>query len=92
MRVKTIKIKLYQFKELDEQAKNCAITDILDYLMNSPDKSKEVKKAIQKAEEMRTPWFTGGYIWDYAKQEVLDFANQYEFLETGEFYQLKQEG
>lgn len=81
-------IKLFRFDELSEQAKNKAITDNINSLWKLPEEklSDNVKKGIDKAEYLKTPWFINGYVFDYAKDEIIEDLKQYEFLEDGTWY------
>jgi len=78
--------EVYNFNELSEESKNQAINDTIKFFIECFDYenlSDNMKKAINEAEKMRTPWFIGEYIWEYAKEEILENCRQYEYLKNG---------
>ena len=84
--MRTVRTKVYQFSELSKEAQDKAINDCIndmiqyeshDHYENWP----EFKKAVDKAEQMQTPWFTGSYVWDYCKDGILNTLND----ESNEF-------
>ena len=84
---------VYDYDELSEDAKNRAVNDLINFWMNFIQYEKawpKLKKAFDKAEAMRTPWFTGAYVWDYCKEEVLAELRGLEFLKTGEYHGNKE--
>ena len=86
MRIKETKV--YQFDELSDRAKEEAISDHINFMLEViqyEDASDNFKKAIDKAEAMQTPWFTGSYVYEYCKDEVIENIkiNEYEFTEDG---------
>ena len=86
MRIKETKV--YQFDELSDRAKEEVISDHINFMLEViqyEDASDNFKKAIDKAEAMQTPWFTGSYIYEYCKDEVIENIkiNEYEFTEDG---------
>ena len=88
MRIKTTKTKVYGFEELSQKAKDKAINDHINFLMKVTqyeEASDNYKKALDKAEATKTPWFAGEYIWEYCKDEILQSIemNHYEFNENG---------
>ena len=88
MRIKTTEMKVYTFDELTDKAKQKAINDYVNFLLetqNYETASDNFKKAIDKAEAMQTPWFAGSYIFEYCREEILDDIkeNNYEFEEAG---------
>jgi hypothetical protein len=32
---------------------------------------------------MKTPWFIGSHIWDYAESEILEECRAFEYFEDG---------
>ena len=94
--MKTLKFKNgmvlfgYEFHELDEETQNKVIYDHADFWMETRNieegEESNFAMAIQKAEEMRTPWFTPSYIVDYCKDEIIEeiAINQYLFDDDGE--------
>lgn len=91
MRTETKTIKIYKFDELDETVKNAIINTYIETLLISIDISKLNKKtnlykAIKKANDLKTPWFTGQYVWDFCKNNILKDVKKYEYLEDGSIY------
>lgn len=91
MKTVTKQYKVYSFDELSEDAKNRAISDYIDFLLETTlyeDMTENLKKAVDKAESMQTPWFTGSYVFDYCKDELIETikANEYEFTEDGKIF------
>lgn len=86
MRIKEIKI--YTFAELSKEAKEKAINDHIAFLLDTTtreDASNSFKEAIDKAESMRTPWFTARYVREYCLDEIIGNleTNGFEFDENG---------
>ena len=86
MRIKETKV--YKFDELTDRAKEEAISDHINFMLEViqyENASDNFKKTIDKAEAMQTPWFTGSYIYEYCKDEVIENIkiNEYEFTEDG---------
>lgn len=81
-------VLVYKFNELSEKAQTVAINGFINFMMDIgyESLSPAMKKAVDKAESMRTPWFIGSYIWEYAKDEVLDGVKQYEYHKNGEVF------
>jgi len=79
----------YDFDELTEKAKNFAINEQIEFMMETTDYeqgSAEFKKAIDEADNMRTPWFTGEYIWEHCKDEILEELKKFEFFGDGKVF------
>ena len=82
--------QVYPFCELSTDAQNRAISDHIEFWLHirsyddEPEKSN-FKTAIDKAEAMQTPWFTGSYVYDYCKDEIIDEIelNEYVFTADG---------
>ena len=82
--------KIYTFDELSEGARNKAINDLIEsfqdygweYLVKN---LRPIADAIEKAEQMQTPWFAPSYIFDECYDNILlPILQDEEFLETGE--------
>jgi hypothetical protein len=76
MKLQTLTLKTYTFEELAEGVKNSLIASEINFYMEAisyEDLSPAMQKAIDKAEAMQTPWFVGGYIMEYASDEI--FSN-----------------
>lgn len=80
---------VYSFNELSEKSKEFAINDYINNwclkVLQYEEMSNNMKKAIDKANAMQTPWFAGSYIYEYCLAEIKDFLNNFEvyFLEDG---------
>jgi hypothetical protein len=84
-----IKLNTYKFNELSEHAKERVIDSEIKFLLevcSYENMSKNMRKAVDKAEEMMTPWFTGSYVWEYCKAEIIRDCKQYEYLENGDIF------
>lgn len=92
MRTQTVKIRVYRFDELDADARQRAINDLIeffshydyDFIRKSWPKMAD---AIDKAEQMQTPWFTGQYIYDYCYNDLLlPCLQEQEFEKDGKYW------
>jgi hypothetical protein len=91
MREVTKTYKVYSLDELSEEAREKAISDEIQFYIECvryEDMPKIMQKAIDKAERMQTPWFTGSYIYDYCKDDIIETIklNEFTFLENGEMF------
>lgn len=90
MRIITKKYKTYTYNELSQEGKKRAVNDYIEFILDVTEykqMSDNLKKAIDKAEEMQTPGFLGSYIWDYCKDEIeLDLEEGNTYLENGEIF------
>lgn len=50
------------------------------------DMPEKMKKACLQAEKMLTPWFTGSYIWEYCREDILEELNLNEYEKDGEIF------
>lgn len=83
--------EVYTFDELSPEAQGKAIGDQIAFELEvTPyeEMSESMKKAVDKAEKMQTPWFTGEYVWDYCKDEIIENIklNEYEFTKDGKIF------
>lgn len=89
IKLKTNEIKAYEFKDLSEEVQEKVIMDHANFWLEVrqyDEKNKgNFEKAIDKAEEMKTPWFTHEYIYKYCKDEIIEEikANKYLFDKKG---------
>ncbi len=86
---KTVTYTVYRFSELSKAAQDKAVSDEINFILEVTDYAKlssNMKRAVDKAEQMRTPWFTGSYIWDYAKEEVFASVRQNNYLKDGSVF------
>ena len=87
--MREITIPIYEFSELSEEAKSTAINSHIDFWMEvhtgdtMPD---SLKKAVDMAEKMHTPWFLPSYIYDYCLEEILVELSEAEFYGDGKFF------
>jgi hypothetical protein len=92
--MKAIRTKVYQFSELNKTAQekviNNCINDMIQY--ESADHYEnwpEFKKAVDKAEQMQTPWFVGSYIYDYCGYDIISCLNgntNCQYTKDGNFF------
>jgi hypothetical protein len=86
MKTITKNFEVYSFDELKKDAQNKVINDTVGFIMETGFLTPDIKKAVKMADDMRTPWFTGEYIWDYAKEDVLEIVKDYEYLVDGNIF------
>ena len=99
--MKTIKINLYKFNELSEEAKNTARIGHIEFLSEISciffNEDGDVKPeyenyfvvdVIHEMEKMQTPWFFNETIFHDYKTELDNeiILNEYDFTEDGELY------
>ena len=84
--MKTINIKLYEFKGLNGDAQEKAIFDMIDFEIDISQEESWLQDSFDKAEKLQTPWFTASIIYEDHKQDIIDNieANEYLFFEDGE--------
>ena len=89
MKTVTKTIEVYEFNELSESTKMKVINDYINFLLEVSDYndiSDNMKKAIDKAESMQTPWFTGSYVYEYCFDDIMENVNEYDYLINGSIY------
>ena len=89
MKTITKMIEVYEFNELSESAKMEVINEHINFLLEAlpyEDMTDDMKKAIDKAEHMRTPWFLGSYVYEYCYAEIMEGLGEYKFLSDGDIY------
>ena len=94
MKTITEVFKVYTFAELNEKAQNKAIGDYIEaIIVGVPYENLSVKmrRAVDEAEKMQTPWFVGEYIMEYAKEEILSRLAQDYYYGDGRLYIKKEE-
>ncbi len=89
--MRTIELKVYKYKELDEIAQRKVENNIINDIINTTDfekldKHTKLYKAYKKSIDLRTPWFLAQYIWEECKDLILKYANVNEYFEDGEIY------
>ena len=87
------KVKVFEFDELSEEAKNYAIYEEIDLMLQiyTPKMmSENFKRAIDMA-RLKTPWFTMFYVYDYCLPEIVELIklNKYLFTQDGKLYKGK---
>ena len=76
-------VRAFEFSDLSDEAKEKAISEralfLLDLCNSGLLTEKEFKlhypdvvRAIEKAEEMRTPWFTASYVIEYCRDQLME--------------------
>mgnify|MGYP000937857675 CR=1 FL=1 len=94
MKEVTVTYKVYTFDELSEEARERAINDEIKFYLEAysyEDIPEEMQHAIDKAEKMQTPWFTGEYIWEDCKEFILDGCRQYDYTADGKVFPCAEE-
>jgi hypothetical protein len=91
MKTITKSYNVYLFDELEQKAKEKAIEGEIQLWLeifygNEDNTPPEIVKAFKQADAMQTPWFTGSYIWEYAKDIILDGCKQYDYLSDGAIF------
>ena len=89
MKTITKTIEVYEFNELSASAKMEVINEHINFLLEVTyyeDMSENMQRACNKAESMKTPWFTGSYVFDYCIDEIMENVNEYSYLIDGSIY------
>lgn len=91
MRTIVKKINIYKFNELNKESQDKVISDYIDFVVDTTNfddisKNSNLYKAFKKANEMRTLWFLGSYIWQLCEKQILKEVNKCEYLENGEIF------
>ena len=91
--MRKVEIGIFNFDELEEDIKENVIDNAITFIIDTMDleklknkKDSGLYKAWKKSEDMRTPWFLGSYIWEYAEKEVLELCRGNEYFKNGEVY------
>ena len=87
--MRTITTPIYEFDELDTEGRARVINETVQYIAETADPedcSPEILRAIEEVDRLKTPWFLGEYIMDYAKAEVLELCTVNEYYYDGELY------
>jgi len=89
MKIITKTIEVYGFSELGNDAKKQAINDCIHCMLEDieyDNMTENMRKAIGKAENMKTPWFAGSYVYEYCLNEIMENVNGYSYLIDGSIY------
>jgi len=84
--MRTIETTVYKFDELNEQAKERAIIDHINFEIEIMDENSPYFNRVAEMEENKTPWFLGSVIYEKDKESIIETIriNKYEFTEDGE--------
>ncbi len=89
--MKTIRVKVYSFDELNKQAKVKAICDHINFEIEiMQDESSPFWEAAEEMERMQTPWFLAEKI--YHTRDLRDIIietikiNEYQFKQDGTMF------
>ncbi len=90
--MRTIRIKVYKFDELNEAAKQKAIMDQVNFEIFVMDENSPYYEVAMEMEKMKTPWFlTEALYFDYRDSIIETIkANEYEFYKDGELLNLSK--
>ena len=73
--MKTIKVDLYNYNELSDEAKDRAMNEHIDFIIEMlesiPHWGEEFKEDIKEAERNQTPWFLGQIIYQNNKDKLI---------------------
>ena len=89
MKIVTKNYEVYDFEELSEEIKGKVICDNIKFIIECYDYeelSDNIKKGIDKANSMLTPWFIGEYIFEYAKEEIIENCKDYQYTKDGNIF------
>ena len=80
-----IKTEIFTFDELSENGRETAINNFIKEIIETGfmNDSEFYKKASEKAEQMRTPWFFGSYLWEYGEVYLLEELKRYYYDKHG---------
>jgi len=92
--MKTIRTKVYSFNELSKEAQDKVINDKINDMIQyeSSDHYENwpaFKKAVDKAEQMQTPWFTGSYVYEYCGKEIIAMLKEdaeFKYTKDGNWF------
>lgn len=89
MKTITKEYSVYTIDELSKEAQEKAINDYINDLLSIDWSSEEyipdyIQRAIEKSEEMRTPWFCASYVYEYGLPYILSDLQEYHFTANGD--------
>jgi hypothetical protein len=85
MKTITKEYQVYSFDELDENGKNKALLDQVEFELETMDENSPFYQAVLDNEKNQTPWFTGETIFHDYRDLLIETikANEYRFLADG---------
>ena len=89
MEIITKQIQVYNFKELSEIAQNKVINDYIQFILECipyEEMTDNMKKAIDKSNNMQTPWFTPLYVYEYCLDEIMEGIECYTYTNDGNIF------
>jgi uncharacterized membrane-anchored protein YjiN (DUF445 family) len=89
-----IEINVYDYDELRKEYQQKVIRETIEFILAvypEEELSENIKKGIDRAEELNTPWFMDAYIMDYAEKEILDTAREFQYDSYGNVMRPKPE-
>ncbi len=75
--------ELYGFDELNKDAKDKAISDHIEFIIEIMDENSPYYHCAEEMDKMQTPWFIGECIYEHHKDDILND------LQSGERYFFK---
>lgn len=87
--MRTVRIKIYKFDELSQEAQEQALVNFVQMIVSGPiTEDDPYYPAVLEMERMQTPWFLGETLFhDYKNQLIDDLRiNDYDFTADGVVY------
>lgn len=86
--MREVRMTVYNFYELTEEAQEKAYDDYLSFIEETASvlfaDREDVQKAIAKCEELKTPWFFRQHLHEINGENIKkELANEFEFYEDG---------
>ena len=86
--MREIRVSIYNFYELTEEAQEKAYNDYLSFIEETASvlfaDREDVQKAIAKCEELKTPWFFREHLHEINGENIRkELASEFEFYEDG---------
>ena len=83
-----LEIPAYEFKDLCQHAQDRVLNRQIEFWMETREYIEEhpgnFEKAIDEANSIQTPWFTGSYILEYCKEELIEELESLLFDHNGD--------
>jgi len=90
--MKYVKLAVYEYDELSEKAKTRAINDLIEnyyFSIKYEELSPAMQRAVDEVERLKTPWFAGQVMWQYAREEIEAEARRWNYTRDGELWDWK---